>query len=179
MGEGLWYLSYFGNLGPEVKGILAGLNIGYDNTVNNCLFYCGSGSVYQMVRTSKRAPCGYFTKYTDGVHLPEVTNPGDRTSADSAERTQQGRPWKMKISMVIAGGRMWFIIDGTLYDPNIHKMMSDQTGSILPGTVLDGSPDDLLVPLFRSGQENLIEFVHPDPTFTKIYIPGHGEVPCV
>merc|ERR1711964_44836 len=161
---------------PGPQGVSFGLCVNYENCIRNALEYTGSGIVHTKVRTQKRHVTAAGDRQWGYVHTPNVRGIYHAPTAYSVRRTRQGKPWEMKVSMVISGGRMWFIIDDCLYDPNIKRVLPDTTGKVLPGTKIDGKPTDLIVPIIKSARLNLVRIVDPDPTFTKVYIPELGEV---
>jgi len=150
-------------------GINLSLCANYDNCVRNTLEYMGYGIVGNYVRHERchrnlQVPdgCGYYKAAVRAMKTPD---------ARSFKKTRNGQKWQMTVSMVVSGGRMWFIVDGVLYDPQVELMLTDDTHTVLPGTLLDGNPEDFLVPLFKSTRHNLITLVKPDATFRDVNIP--------
>merc|ERR1711964_445120 len=113
--------------------------------------------------------CGYYHEFVakhDGIH--------NELNCHSIQRTEMDKSWEMKVSLVLSAGRMWFIFDGVLYDLNIRAVR--RSDEALPGIRMDGRPEDLIVPFFTSPRQCLVRVVEPDPTFSKIYVPGTGVV---
>lgn len=154
----------------NVGEITFGFAVNYDNTTRNSICFYGSGHLQHTVRTSKRTQpnhiaqgfrCGYYHDFIKHQTIKDA-----ELKCHSTKRTAMGKPWEMKVSLVISGGRMWFICDGVLYDLNTKQ----------PGIKVDGKPDDLIVPFFTSPRQCLVRVVEPDPTFSKVYVPGTGVI---
>merc|ERR1712093_648265 len=114
---------YLSNICPSKSGGFEfGISTNYDNVVKSGLIYRSAGWVDGAMKSGKRCQrdqhfpdgCGYFHRPVTTIQAPKLA---------SAGRSQEGKPWRVKVSMVISGGRMWFVVDGVLYDPHVCAVM--------------------------------------------------------
>lgn len=77
-----------------------------------------------------------------------------------------------KVSLVVSGGRMWIIIDGVLYDPNVLSVFPGHlSDGCKPGIEIGGNADSLLIPFFNC-YSGYVTHAKPDATFNRVYLPS-------
>jgi len=180
-------------LHPETP-LSIGFMVNYENCVRNTITYNGNGKLVHYVRTPKEV---VYTQNVNGANVyftkgcyHEIVSELQAPACHSTARTRDNKPWEMKTSLVLSGGRLWCIVDGVLYDFNFpavrQRVELDASAQLFPsltkesfwahvpeahpGIALGGQPTDLLVPLITSPAECLVELVAPDPTFTQVYV---------
>jgi len=160
----------FGYVTSPESALSIGFLVNYDNCVRNTIMYSGNGKLVHQVRTPNE--CVYSEANGNNPETKgyrhEVVSQLQVPGCHSTANTRDGKPWEMKVSIVLSGGRMWCIIDNVLYDFNFLNV---QQNAEQPGISLAGQPTDLLVPLVTSPAQCLVELVTPDPTFTHVFVP--------